>query len=264
MHFLATLPKLIIDVNIRISILSVILLFISATSIAQYKPIVIGVGFNPGVSWIKAENNHYSSEGSAFSYSYGVDMDFYFSKNYAFSTGLQIMNYKGKVSFPDLFSPSGNEDDWLNVRSTSSYSYMAFHIPAYMKLKTNPIGYNSFFAEFGLSFLFPLKVDEQKTSSKTSGESIDRGNENILSESNFTSVNLLLGIGMELPMSGDTKIQIAFRFLNGISSLSNANTYKTDAYGMVSSIEIENGGNPTGNKQSYYLKNLSLNLKIVF
>lgn len=250
--------------HIRIFILSLITLLCSDSSIAQYKPVVIGIGFNPGVSWIKAENNHYTSEGASFSYSYGIDVDFYFNKNYAFSTGLQIQNYKGKVSFPDLFSPSGNEDDWVNVRSNSSYSYMAFHIPAYMKLKTNPIGYNSFFAEFGLSFLFPLKADEEKISFTSTNEKIDRGNENILSETNFTSVNLLLGLGIEIPLSGDTRIQIAIRFLNGISSLSKANSYKTDENGMVSSDEIENGGHPTGNQESYYLKNLSLNLKIVF
>jgi hypothetical protein len=85
-----------------------------------------------------------------------------------------------------------------------------------------------------------------------------------MNETNFISVNLLMGIGIEFPISGDTRFQITFRYLNGISSLSNTKAYKTDEFGMVSSDEIDNGGNATGNKQSYYLKNLSLNFKIVF
>jgi hypothetical protein len=251
-------------VNLRISILTGLFFLFATYLSAQHKPIVIGVGINPGISWIKPENNFYSSEGSSFSYSYGVDLDFYFSKNYAFSTGLQIQNYKGKIIHPDLLSPSGNEDDWENVNSNSTYSYMAFHVPTYLKLKTNPIGYNSYFAEFGLSFLFPIKADQETTSTTATGQEVDRGDENVMSSTNFASANLLLGVGIELPISGETRIQIAFRFLNGISSLSNANAFKTDEFGNVSSDEITNGGQPTGNNQSYYLKNLSLNFKIVF
>lgn len=240
------------------------LLFVSQVTVAQYKPVVIGLTFNPGVSWIKPETNHYETDGSSFSYAYGVDIDFFFSANYAFSTGLQIHNYGGKVKYPDLYSASGNGDDLENVTTTSTYSYMAFHLPTYLKLKTNPIGYNSFFAEFGFSWMFPFKASQERSSVNDSQEEIDRGSENNLDQSNFATINLLMGAGIEFPISGDSKFQIAFRFLNGITSLSNANSYKTDENGKVASDEIANGGNPTGEKESYYLKNLSLNFKFIF
>ena len=243
--------------------LGLILLF-SGGLRAQYNPVVIGLSFSPGVSWIKAENNNYASEGPSFSYAYGIDVDFFFSPNYAFSTGLEIQHYTGKVSYPDLYSPTGNEADLERVHSTSTYKNIAFHIPTYMKLKTNPIGYNSFFAEFGLSFLFPFRAYETKHSIDEEGNTIDQGEESNMESTNFASVNLLLGAGIELPLSGDTRFQIAFRFLNGISSISNANTYKTDQDGNVSEDEIANGGYANGKKQAYYLKNLSLSLILVF
>jgi hypothetical protein len=264
MAFFSNFAKIFKAMKIRSCVLVLLLVLFSTALSAQYKPIVIGLSINPGISWIKPENNHYSSDGVSFSYSYGLDMDFYFTKNYAFSSGLQIQHYQGKVSYPDLFSPSGNGNDFVNVQSSSTYKYMAFQIPTFLKLKTNPIGYNSYFAEFGLSFLFPIKAEQSTSSTTSSGENIDRGTENIMSETNFASVNLLLGIGVEFPISGDTRFQLSFRYLNGISSLSNVNTYKTDEYGNVSSDEIANGGQATGSKQSYYLKNMSLNFKIVF
>lgn len=264
MAIFSNFAKILVKLNGRILFAAAFFLLLANTIKAQYKPIVFGVSFNPGLSWIQAENNHYTSEGASFSYSYGVDMDFYFAKNYAFSTGLQVQNYKGEISYPDLYSPSGNDNDWENVNSNSTYKYMAFQIPTYLKLKTNPIGYNSFFAEFGLSFLFPLKAKQSTTSTSLSGQTIDRGEENVMPNTNFVSANLLLGIGVELPISGDTRFQISFRYLNGISSISNASAYKTDENGNVSTDEINNGGQPSGKKQSYYLKNLSLNLKIVF
>ncbi len=241
-----------------------VFVLIGNTVLGQYKPVVIGVGLNPGVSWIKPENNHYTSEGPSFSYSYGLDVDFYFNANYAFSTGLQIQNTKANVSYPDLFSPSGNGNDWENVTSNSLYSYKMFHLPTYLKLKTNPIGYNSFFAEFGLSFYFPFKATQSTESTRDSGETIDRGSENIMDQTNFASVNLLLGGGIEIPLSGDTKLQLFVRYLNGISSLSNSLAYKTDENGNVSSDEILNTGQASGKKLSYFSKNLSLNIKVIF
>lgn len=263
LHFLATLPKS-NNVKTRFALLSGIFLLFGNSIVAQYKPVVIGLSFNPGLSWINPENNHYSSEGTSFSYSYGIDVDFYFKSNYAFSTGLQIQNIKGNVKYPDLYSPSGNEDDFENVNSSASYTYTMFHIPTYLKLKTNPIGYNSFFAEFGLSFYIPFKANQATESTRSSGETIDRGSESIMDQTNFITVNLLLGAGIEIPLSGDTKLQLFVRYLNGITSLSNINAYKTDENGNVSSDEIINGGQPSGKKLSYYAKNLSLNIKIIF
>lgn len=231
---------------------------------AQYKPLVIGISFNPGLSWVKPDNPYYTSNGASFSYSYGIDLDFYFKPNYAFSTGIQILNYKGDLTYPDLYSPSGNNNDWQQVTSTSELSYMGFHLPAYLKLKSNPIGYNSFFAEFGFSVLFPFRASQNTQSEFASGTSVDRGDRNIMDQTNFASINLLMGVGIEIPLSGDTKIQITFRYLNGMTSLSKASSYRTDENGQVSTSEIANGGQASGDKESYYLKNLSLNFKINF
>ncbi len=127
LQFLATLPKS-NNVKTKIALLSGIFLLFGNTIIAQYKPVVIGLSFNPGLSWINPENNHYTSEGTSFSYSYGVDIDFYFKANYAFSTGLQIQNLKGNVKYPDLYSPSGN-DNVSNTKTLSAhFSFNSRHL----------------------------------------------------------------------------------------------------------------------------------------
>lgn len=241
----------------------ILILLISAELKSQEKPLVIGISANPGISWIKPDNQQYQSEGSRFLFSYGLDFDFYFNSNYALSTGLQVMTYGGEMSYPDLYIP---DSDTLHykTRTTANYKYNSIHVPLYLKLKTNPIGYNSYFAEFGLSMLFPFKASQELTTVLPDQSTKTSGSENILDDTPFTSVNLLIGVGIELPFSGDTKFQLSLRYLNGLSSVSNANAYKTDENGNVSSDEISNGGQPTGDKQSYYLKNLSINFKIIF
>jgi len=230
---------------------------------AQDKPFVFGVEISPGVSWLNTENSFYSSEGAVFSFNYGLSMDFYFHKNYALSTGIQVLSWGGNASYPDLY-PFGESEELQPVRSFSNYKYTAFQIPVYLKLKTNPIGYNSYFADFGFSFLFPFKSTITTHSDFTDGKSVDRQTQSIMDKTVFASVNLLLGVGIELPISGNTNAQIALRFLNGITSLSNGNAFKTDGDGNVSITEIENGGQPTGKKLVYNLKGLYLTFRVVF
>lgn len=241
-----------------------LLIFLWAFKInAQEKPLVIGVSASPGISWVQPENSHFNSEGAVFSFGYGVDLDFYFNKNYGLATGLQIISWGGKVSYPDLY-PEGASNELTQVRSLSKYKYTAIYVPLNLKLKTNPIGYNSYFAEFGLSALFPFKTSISTTSTYSNGSSIDRGTESILDNTPFASVNLLIGAGIEFPISGSTKAQISIKFLNGISSLSNGKAFKTDGDGNVLEEEIENGGTPSGNNLTYYLKGLYLTFRIVF
>lgn len=240
-----------------------LVLFITLKTNAQDRPLVIGVSINPGISWMQPENSHFSSEGAVFSFSYGVNLDFYFNKNYAIATGLQVLSWGGNVSYPDLY-PQDTTTELSQVRSVSEYKYSAIQVPLYLKLKTNPIGYNSYFAEFGLSFLFPFKTSINTTSTYEDGSTVERGTESIKDNTPFASVNLLLGAGIELPISGNTKAQISFQFLNGISSLSTGKAYKTDGNGNVTNEEIENGGNPTGQDLVYYLKGLYLNFRIIF
>lgn len=243
----------------------VIFLALAATSPskAQDKKFVIGAGIDPGISWVQPENSHYTSEGVVFSFSYGLSFDYYFSENYGLSSGLQVMNWGGKVSYPDLF-PQGASSELVQVRSSSEYRYSAVSVPLYLKLKTNPIGYNSYFAEFGFSFLFPYKTSINTQSTYSDGTSTDRGTASIFDNTPFASVNLYLGAGIEIPISGNTKAQISLQFLNGISSLSKGKAYKTDGNGNVTEEEINNGGAPSGEKLVYYLKGLYLNFKVVF
>ena len=231
---------------------------VALNSQAQDKKFAIGGAINPGISWLQPENSHFTSEGAVFSFSYGLNFDYYFSENYALSSGLQVMNWGGKVSYPDLF-PQGASTELAQVRSTSEYRYSAVSVPLYLKLKTNPIGYNSYFAEFGFSFLFPFKTSISTTSTYQDGTSTDRGTESIFDNTPFVSVNLYLAAGIEIPISGNTKAQISLQFLNGISSLSNGKAFKTDGNGNVTDEEINNGGVPSGEKLVYFLKGLYLN-----
>jgi hypothetical protein len=230
---------------------------------AQDKVFVIGASVNPGISWMQPENSYFNSEGVVFSFGYGLGFNFYFTKNYALSTGLQIQNWGGKVSYPDLYF-KGASSELTQVRSLSEYKYSALQIPLYVTLKTNPIGYNSYFAEFGLSFLFPYKTSISTLSTFPDGSVTDRGTTSIFDNTPFASVNIYLGAGIEIPISGRTKAQISLQFLNGISSLSSGKAYKTDGNGNVTEKEIANGGIPTGDKLVYFLKGLYVNFRVVF
>jgi hypothetical protein len=247
----------------KLKIVGLALCFIPILGWAQEKSLIMGVSVNPGASWISSDNAYFESEGSQFLFNYGIDMDLYFNTNYAFSTGLQIIHYGGKVSYPDLWMQE-TDTSFSNTRSTSTLKYTAIHIPAYLKLKTNPIGYNSYYAEFGTSILFPIKATEEVETLLQTGGSQSTPSDNVLDETTFASVNLLLGAGIELPISGDTRAQLGIQFLNGLTSFSKGKAYETNQDGSVSEEELNNGGNPSGSDISYRLRGIYLKLKIVF
>ena len=68
-----------------------------------------GLQFSPNLSWLKANTPGYESEGAQIGFSYGLSFEYFMSKNYLFSTGLNILNAKGKISHKGSFGIGNNQ-----------------------------------------------------------------------------------------------------------------------------------------------------------
>src|SRR5437868_5911307 len=63
------------------------------------KKVRIGLQFSPEITWFKAQDNTIKSGGSKFGFSFGPMVDFRFGENYAFGTGINIVNAQGELSY---------------------------------------------------------------------------------------------------------------------------------------------------------------------
>lgn len=154
-----------------------------------------GLHFSPNIGWIKPDTDSLSSGGSKIGFSYGLVTEFNFGDRYAFSTGISIVKNGGVLK-----SNAGVESD---------ISTQYIQIPAVMKLKTNEIGYFTYFAKFG--FTPDINI---KAKADVSDKEID-----IKNQIQPFRVGLLLGAGAEYNISGDTRIIFGLDFNNGFTGI---------------------------------------------
>ena len=84
-----------------------------------------GLGIAPNISWFSPNTDVYQNNGNRTGWSWGLNMDFFFAENYAFSTGLKMLNYGGKLSYPDLYNDGLNDfkvTGESNIKFNAKYS----------------------------------------------------------------------------------------------------------------------------------------------
>ncbi|MGB0165925.1 MAG: porin family protein [Luteibaculum sp.] len=164
----------------------------------------LGLHFSPNFGWFKSDENNLENDGSVLNYSYGLITEFNLgeSQNYAVATGLSVFNQSGALKVED-------ENGDIEVKQRLQY----LEIPAVLKLKSNEIGYLTYFGKFGLSNKFNIAAE---TETKFGGQENTETNK---SDVQFYSASLLVGVGAEYNLSGNTSFLFGLDFHNGFTNL---------------------------------------------
>jgi opacity protein-like surface antigen len=173
-----------------------VLLFSFCLSYGQkYK---IGVIVDPQITWISPDSKNVDKEGSIGGINGGLSFDKYFQKNYAFHTGVTIGSQGGKLRYSD--STSINVDDTqvkLPAGTVVEYKLNYITVPLALKLKTNQIGYLSYYAQLGFTNQFNIKAKASSNNNK-----LDK--DNISKEISFYNLAYHFGAGLEYELSEET------------------------------------------------------------
>jgi hypothetical protein len=191
-----------------------------------------GLKVAPSVSWFNPDNKKYANDGVKFGFGYGLITEFGFSKNYAFSTGLEVLNAGGKLVFPK--SPINTYYNFVNDEATPvhrdtfqlldrTYRIRYVNIPLSLKLKTNPIGSMTYFGMFGIDFsiLWKAKADDygqfidEQTPRIREDVEIGKGSDR---DVNFMRLALNVGLGAEYNLSGSTSAVFSVNYNNGFTN----------------------------------------------
>ncbi len=201
----------------------------------------IGVKLNPNISKIKPDDKNITNEGSVFRFGFGLMVDKHFTANYAISTGLSIYKTGGQLTYlrqsNELNSGMGDSIPNATIaRVNRTYRLQYFEIPICLKLKTNEIGYITYWAQFGLGLGFNIKARgddeinylERKNANTNNWEATNLASkstedEDISDDVRFFRVPLIVGGGIEYNLSGSTSILAGLTYSNGITnSLANS------------------------------------------
>jgi hypothetical protein len=136
--------------NKRIMIFVFLITFVSCGSVIAQK-LRFGVFADPVISWFSSDTHDTESKGARTGFNFGLTYNKYFTDNYAFSTGINILNAGGQIvnSVP-IEMEFKNMQASVLAGEAVIYKIQYLSVPVGLKFNTNQIGYVSFFTDLGL------------------------------------------------------------------------------------------------------------------
>lgn len=196
--------------------------FTSATNAQDDRPFRFGLHISPLVGWMKPDAKNYVSDGSILNLNYGFSTEFMLAQNYTFATGLDFITMGGWLEYPDaLFI---NEEDPTAVEGTMfrKYKTQYLQLPLTIRMRTNEMGYLTFFGQFGFTADFLLKAkadDEFDFQGSAQADKVIRDDVDVQDEVSFFRAGMLIGLGAEYNLGGTTALSAGINFNNGFTDV---------------------------------------------
>ncbi len=203
-----------------------------------------GLKLGPAFNWMKPDDvKKFENGGTTLGFNWGLKAEYALSDNFSFYSGLELNHEKGKVSFTNktYYYMTGNYDfietkeengthvpedttGYLLQLKNRTYKSTYVTLPIGIKMKTNEIGYMTYFGEFGLNLAF-------RTGTKVTDEVDYLGNNDAKANlSDITDVNmdkdmqpirvqLKVGLGAEYKISEGTSVFGALHYNLGFTNV---------------------------------------------
>lgn len=209
------------------------LLLAGNVAVASAQRISFSMFFEPQISWLTADTKSINRDESRTGFNTGLIMDKFFTENYAFSTGISILNTGGALMYDDSTTFDFNYGDRdLPAGSVLDYKLQYINIPISLKLNSNQIGYLSFFAHPGICTHFNIKATADGLS-----DGLDVDNENISDAVSVFNLSYFIGGGIEYSLGGNTAVIAGLFYDSGFWDITRTKDYKA----TLSSVSLRLG-----------------------
>jgi len=176
----------------------------------------IGVYTEPQFAWITSDEANIINDGSILNLNSGIEFDIFFMRNYAFTFGVSMNNQGGKMHYRDTtYFQQNNSILEIPANTTVKHQFQYLGAPLGLKLKTEEMGYMTFYVHGGLAPLFNLKA----VTSTDATEVVLLEKANIKPEIHLFSLNYFAEAGFEYRLAGNTAIAVAFKWSAGFNDV---------------------------------------------
>ncbi|NNE55974.1 MAG: outer membrane beta-barrel protein, partial [Flavobacteriales bacterium] len=178
---------------------------------------------------------HLNNAGSSLRFGYGVNADIHFTENYAIGTGFKIVTNGGRLQYfeDDVRLDENDKEVQYIIQKERDYKLKYVEFPVTLKLRTNEIGYITYWGQFGLGLganisakaddidYFALEFDDTSdpaqwvvpTRPDFKEEQID-----IKDDIQLFRASLYIAGGIEYNLSGSTSVIVGVTFDNGFTN----------------------------------------------
>jgi hypothetical protein len=195
----------------------VILTFLGAllSLSAQSTRVKFNVEFDPQSVWFSSDDASVKPDGAIIHLHAGLNMDYYFSEKYAFVLGVGINNLGGNLLYADSteFNSKG-ESLWIEPGQSVKLNLQYIDIPIGLKLKTDEMGYATYFLQLGFNPMINLNA-------KASSEEASLEKEDIKESINTFYLGYHVGLGIEYSLGGSTSLIGGIRWSSGFTDVTN-------------------------------------------
>ena len=139
----------------------------------QDKSIRFSLVGSPHISWLKSDLKSNEPGGIFLGYYAGVEFDYFFEKNYGFSTGISLENTGGSLVYTEeqVFHFDIGADT-MAPGTKMTYQLRYIDIPLGLKFTSGEIGYTTIFADVGLNVHANIKATATATDNNYKKEPI--------------------------------------------------------------------------------------------
>lgn len=199
---------------------------------AQSQGYHLGLQLAPNISMAEPRELSHEAIQSEAHFGYGFVFDAMFTDKYAIGTGVNVF-YNGGITQHLAFQEDENGLFIEAVQLVQQQQYV--EIPLTFKMRTNEIGYTTYFGQFGAGFGLNVRSEgSQKTTSFATLDSLGSVMEVVFSqpaldaaESEQVSMadrtrlfrpSMIIGLGAERRLTGSTALVFALRYNVGLRS----------------------------------------------
>ena len=233
------------------------------------KSVRLGVKLMPNVGWFNSPDKELQPAGALAGFGFGLVAEFKLAKNnnYAFATGLSITNQGGVLEYQSVAAEGVNPTLFFNSKAKTDIRLRYIDIPLMLKLKTNEIGYMTYFFNVGVTGGINVRATQNLT---LTYNNLNVEKSQIVEKQDINEqvvvgrVLFVAGAGAEYNIGGNTSIFGSINWNNGLTNTfgKKATFYKYDAQGNP---EIDPNGVPVVNGKFKAITNfLSLDIGVYF
>lgn len=171
-----------------------------------------GLKASPNLSWFRTETRGYDNRGVSPGFSYGLIVDYEFAKNYAASSGLNILRTGGKMLYNYYHEGERTE-------KRRNYSLRYLEIPISLKLRTGEMGFFTYYGQFGLGLGFNIQAKADDRIFLDEDSTLRLREVDISDDTRFLRAALIIGAGAEYSLGGRTSILGGITFHNAFANI---------------------------------------------